>query len=427
VAPIGPEMDDKLQTLRARLGEAPLAGGKVLIFTQFADTARYLHDNLNPGNALPEVEVICSGDKSKAKVVGRFAPKANPEYQMPAGETEIQTLIATDVLAEGLNLQDCDHIINYDLHWNPVRLIQRFGRIDRIGSEHQVVYGYNFLPEIGIERNLGLRERLANRIREIHETIGEDSAILDPSEQLNEEAMYAIYERQGGQLSLFEEEEEQQLVDLNEVEELLRLLRKEHPEEYDRIADLRDGIRTGRPSDTKGLYVFCAAGRFQQLVLLDREGVVVSREVGKVLGAIKCGRDMQSARLPSGHNAAVMRVKRAFVEEVRHREVERQHTASLGLAQRYVLRELRVMFEAARDEDEKGQMRILEQAYSGPITAAVNRELNLLRRNGVTGVDLLRALGRIYQQHDLRRAAERAAAGLAETPVPRIVCSEGLV
>jgi len=173
--------------------------------------------------------------------------------------------------------------------------------------------------------------------------------------------------------------------------------------------------------------VFCAAGRFQQLVLLDREGVVVSREVGKVLGAIKCGRDMQSARLPSGHNAAVMRVKRAFVEEVRHREVERQHTASLGLAQRYVLRELRVMFEAARDEDEKGQMRILEQAYSGPITAAVNRELNLLRRNGVTGVDLLRALGRIYQQHDLRRAAERAAAGLAETPVPRIVCSEGLV
>nr|WP_315862158.1 C-terminal helicase domain-containing protein [Halothece sp. PCC 7418] len=69
-------------------------------------------------------------------------------------EKEIQTLIATDVLAEGLNLQDGNIIINYDLHWNPVKLIQRFGRIDRIGSENDVIYGYNFLPETGLEKNL---------------------------------------------------------------------------------------------------------------------------------------------------------------------------------------------------------------------------------------------------------------------------------
>ena len=87
--------------------------------------------------------------------MGRFAPKANPEYQL-RGESELCTLIATDVLAEGLNLQDGDKIINYDLHWNPVRLIQRFGRIDRIGSEHDVIYGFNFLPETGIEQNLGV-------------------------------------------------------------------------------------------------------------------------------------------------------------------------------------------------------------------------------------------------------------------------------
>ena len=133
--------------------------------------------------------------------------------------------MATDVLAEGLNLQDCDKIINYDLHWNPVRLIQRFGRIDRIGSDYDRVYGFNFLPETGIDRNLGLRQKLHNRIQEIHDTIGEDSAILDRTEQLNEEAMYAIYEKKG-QLSLFEEDEEESFVDLNEAEEILRQLRK---------------------------------------------------------------------------------------------------------------------------------------------------------------------------------------------------------
>ncbi len=143
------------------------------------------------------MEVIYSGDKSKARVVGRFAPKANPEYRFAKGEAELMTVVATDVLAEGLNLQDCDNIINYDLHWNPVRLIQRFGRIDRIGSEHEVIFAYNFLPEVGIEKNLGLNETLHNRIQEIHDTIGEDSNILDETERLNPEAMYAIYETQG--------------------------------------------------------------------------------------------------------------------------------------------------------------------------------------------------------------------------------------
>jgi superfamily II DNA/RNA helicase len=158
--------------------------------------------------------------------VGRFAPKANPEYHFVSGESELMTVIATDVLAEGLNLQDCDKIVNYDLHWNPVRLIQRFGRIDRIGSDYDIIYGFNFLPETGIERNLGLKEKLHNRIQEIHDTIGEDSAILDRTEMVNEEAMYAIYEKQGRQLSLFDDEGSE-LLDINEAEELLRQLRRD--------------------------------------------------------------------------------------------------------------------------------------------------------------------------------------------------------
>ena len=82
------------------------------------------------------MDVIFSGDKSKERAVGRFSPTSNPEYVFGPGDTELSTLIATDVLSEGLNLQDCDKIINYDLHWNPVRLIQRFGRIDRIGTTY---------------------------------------------------------------------------------------------------------------------------------------------------------------------------------------------------------------------------------------------------------------------------------------------------
>jgi len=426
VEPISPEQDAKLQTLKRRLAQAPLNEGKRLIFTQYADTARYLYENLNPGGKRSDIEVIYSGDKSKARVVGRFAPKANPEYEFAKGEGEIQTLVATDVLAEGLNMQDCNMIINYDLHWNPVRLIQRFGRIDRIGSEHTVVYGFNFLPETGIEKNLGLREKLHNRIQEIHNTIGEDSVILDRTEQLNEEAMYAIYEKQGNQLSLFEEEDEE-FLDLNEAEEIMRQLRKEDPAEYERIANLRDGIRAVKGANSKGLYVFCSAGRYQQLFLLDEQGNIVSRDIPRILGIIKASPDTSVGELPKSYNAAIMRVKRHFVEEVKHRQAEREHTLSLTQSQRYVLRELRELFKFAEDEDEKGQITLLEKAFRGPITTAINREMNFLRKNSVKQRDLLKSLGQIYFQHNMQDWVESRNRRMGDDESPRLICSEGFV
>ncbi len=425
VAPITPDQDAKLQRLKQRLDEPPLRDGKRLIFTQYADTARYLYENLNPGGKRNDIDVIYSGDKSKARAVGRFAPVSNPEYQFASGDVELSTLVATDVLAEGLNLQDCHAIINYDLHWNPVRLIQRFGRIDRIGSEHEVVYGFNFLPETGIEKNLGLREKLHNRIQEIHDTIGEDSAILDKTEQLNEDAMYAIYESQGNQLSLFEEDEE--FLDLNEAEEIMRQLRKENPGEYERIATLRDGIRSAKPALQRCLYVFCQAGRYQQLFLADAKGDILSRDMPRILGAIKVSPELHPDTLPDGYNTAVMRIKRRFVEEVKHRQTEREHTLSLTQSQRYLLRELREVFKYANDEDEKAQINLLEKAFRGPITTAINRELNFLRKNDVKGRDLWKSLGNIYFQHNMQDWADNRTRREGDDETPRIICSEGFV
>ncbi len=429
VSPITAEKDAKLQTLKKRLAEKPLKGAKRLIFTQYADTAKYLSANLNPGGRDPQIEVIFSGDKSKEKIVGRFAPKANPEYRFGKDEAELMTVIATDVLAEGLNLQDCDNIINYDLHWNPVRLIQRFGRIDRIGSEHERIFGFNFLPETGIEANLKLHEKLERRIQEIHDTIGEDSEILDRTEKLNPEAMYAIYETRGGapvQLDLWGGADDE-FLDLNEAEEILRQLRKENPGEYERIANLRDGIRAARSSLQRGVYVFCQAGRFQQLFLLDDKGTVISRDVPKVVGAVKCAPDAKAAPLPEDYNKTVMAIQRQFAEEVRHREAERNYTASLTHGQLYVLRELRIVFETTADEHIKQNVNDLEKVFRGPLTGAVKRELNRLRRNSATGEGLLRNLIRIYDQHNLKDASAQRSLAMSDRAIPRIICSEAFV
>ncbi len=436
VEPIKPEQDTKLQTLKEWLDKPQIKAKKRLIFTQYEDTAKYIYHNLNYDGSKQDIDVIYSSSgKSKAQLVNRFAPKANQNYQFKPGETEINTLIATDVLAEGLNMQDGDLIINYDLHWNPVKLIQRFGRIDRIGSEKEVIYGFNFLPEIGIERNLGLQQKLKNRIQEIHDTIGEDAAILDRNEQLNEEAMYAIYSKQeeNVQLSLFDETEK--LMELTDAEEILKQLKQDHPEEYDRITKLHNGIRSARFSSKSGTYVFCEASdpnrpdirSYQKLYLIDKQGNVVSEDVSRILGLIKCEPTTPTAKLPQNYNAIVMRVKKQFAEEVKHRQAEREHSLNLTAAQKYIQKELRALFNLTEEETQKAQIDLLDRAFQNHLPKSTKTELNALKANKIKGQELFEHLKKIYNQHDLHKISDRQKSELKYQPIAAIVCSEGLV
>ncbi|NJM22970.1 MAG: helicase [Richelia sp. SM1_7_0] len=435
VEPITPNKDTKLQTLKKWLSKPALKDKKVIIFTQFADTAKYLYENLNPGQKHDDIDVIYSGlNKNKARLVGRFAPKANPEYKLKANESEINILIATDILAEGLNLQDGDLIINYDLHWNPVKLIQRFGRIDRIGSDKDVIYGYNFLPELGIERNLGLTQKLKNRIQEIHDTIGEDAAILDKTERLNEEAMYAIYENKDKQLSLFDIDDEEEFLDLNEAEEILRKLQKDDSGEFERIANLPHGIRTAKFSTQKGTFVFCEASDpnrpdikgYQQLFLVNEKGEIISRDIPLILGAIKADSTTPTLQLPKNHNAIVMHIKHQFAEEVKHRQSERELNPRLTQGQNYIVRELRAFFKSVKDEETKAQVNIIEEAFRHSTNQAINRELNKLRRDGFTGKELFNQLKKIYRQYSVHESHSHNLPTLS-VPIPIIICSEAFV
>jgi superfamily II DNA or RNA helicase len=431
VAPITSDKDAKLQVLLTGLKKGILQErGKVLIFSQYADTVQYLFENINPNGRRPDIESIYGTGKSKARMAARFSPLSNPHIEV-RDEEGVNILVATDVMSEGLNLQDCDVIVNYDLHWNPVRLIQRLGRIDRIGTENERVWGFNFLPELKLEKNLGLHDILRKRIQEIHDTIGEDAAILDKDEQINEDTMFAIYEKKGTQLTLFEEEEGE-FLDVSEAEELMRNLRTKEPEEFRRIAALRDGIRSARGvSSGLGRYVLCQAGKYQQLFFTDANGEVTSREIPLVLGRIKCSRSEPTAVLPKDHNQVVMKVLKTFSDEVRHRQAQMQHGLSLTTAQNYVLRELRAFYSQLKeaDTDLKAQVVKLEEAFKRPVTAALRRQLNTLRRNGVIGNLLVRALTDLYHDHGLHERVyeERRLHEQESEEVPRIICSEALV
>ena len=427
IAPIGPKEDDKLLVLKKTLSEEPIVGGKCLIFTQYADTAKYLYDNLNPEGKRQDIEVVFSGSGSRNDIIGSFSPSSNPERYLDSRE-EIDLLIATDVLAEGLNLQDCDKIINYDLHWNPVRLIQRFGRIDRIGTEFEEIYGFNFLPETNIEANLHLEEKLKLRIQEIHETIGEDAAILSPTETLNEEAIYAVYSGDAKSLSWFEEDIQDKLVSLSEAEEMLRQLRQERPDEYKRISELRNGIRSGMEVEGfEGYFVMCASGNYKKLYLLDSGGKILTTDISRVLGFISCDSDTSTQSLNSNHNSIVATCISSFRNEVKDMKVKANYLAKKTKAQQYVFEELSRMFSDSDDEEFRDNLNVLREAFAGKLSVAVERLLKQIRREHVSGKVLFERLVEIYARYDLGIRSKDSVEAEGKETLPIVVASETLV
>lgn len=169
--------DDKIQELAKHLNQND--DRKVLVFTYFADTLKYLSETLPQYLVKGKNIEFALGSKNDVEdFAKRFAP-ASKKHQLKNGEKEIDFLIATDKLSEGQNLQDCGMIVNYDLHWNPVRMIQRNGRINRLGSVHDEIFIYNFRPEEQLESYLQLVRKLEDKINLIRYTIGSDQSVLD--------------------------------------------------------------------------------------------------------------------------------------------------------------------------------------------------------------------------------------------------------
>jgi len=155
---------------------------KVLVFTQFADTARYVTDQLT-SRRLTSVAYATGQSADPTGLAWRFSPVSNDKRNAVAPDRELRVLITTDVLSEGQNLQDCAIVVNYDLPWAIIRLIQRAGRVDRIGQRADTIVCYTFLPADGVERIIQLRRTVSQRLKENAEVVGTDEIFFDDEKE----------------------------------------------------------------------------------------------------------------------------------------------------------------------------------------------------------------------------------------------------
>lgn len=253
--------DHKFEVLLKMLQEDPdLVNEKVLIFTEYADTARYLEKRLQEAGLEGVESVTSRGNKDRAKVVRRFSPYYNDtdSIELQAdGDKEIKILVSTDMLADGLNLHDATRLINYDIHWNPVQVIQRIGRVDRRLNaeiearmlEHnperkrgQVVY-WNFLPPDELDDILGLYNRVNNKTLRISATLGiQTGHLFSPDDEFNETK----------ELHRFEESIDGTLTAEQEIRTEMRELLTSSPELLDEVRAIPDGVLSGKLSGEEG-------------------------------------------------------------------------------------------------------------------------------------------------------------------------------
>ena len=279
-----PKHDDKLQKLIRLIQSKVLVGQKVLIFTEFADTARYLKRNMDEAGIEGVEQVDSATKRNRADVIQRFAPYYNglssPELA-ERGREEIRVLISTDVLSEGLNLQDASRMMNYDIHWNPVRLMQRIGRVDRrmnpeveerIVADHPEatasrgkVWFWNFLPPEELNEILSLYTKVTQKTLLISKTLGiEGRKLLTPEDD------YAA-------LKEFHHAYEGTRTAVEDMHLEYQALLQTDPELEVRLALFPGAIFSGRKRPAKGVrgVFFCYA-----LPALDKEKNKFTEEAG---------------------------------------------------------------------------------------------------------------------------------------------------
>ena len=263
IAEISPEDDDKLLTLRQTLKhDVHLKDKKVIIFTEYSSTARYLKRELERDGSFSGIYELDGQTKcDRHAVLQRFAPYYNDKTSATLSDPEIRILIATDVLAEGLNLQDASCLINYDIHWNPVRLMQRIGRVDRrrnaeieaklladhpeLAPDRAKAFYWNFLPPAELERLLALYQKVSKKTLRISKTFGiEGRKLLTPEDDY--EALKDFNSQYEGTPS---EDEEMSLA----YQQLLQ----DNPNYLEQIPDLPKKMFSGKRNEGGRSLFFC--------------------------------------------------------------------------------------------------------------------------------------------------------------------------
>jgi len=413
------DRDAKLAALADMLTQKH-AQDKVLVFTQFADTARYIGAQLK-ARKLKNAATVTGDSPDPTELARRFSPVSNDKRDQVNPEDELRVLVATDVLSEGQNLQDCAVIVNYDLPWAIIRLIQRAGRVDRIGQRSEHILCYSFLPADGVERIIRLRARVRQRLQENAEVVGADESFFE--DDRDNQSVLDLYHEKSGLLDGDADSE----VDLasyayqiwkdaiTQNPELQKLI----PELPNVVYSTRAHQATDREPEGALVYLRTASGN-DALAWVDAQGQSVTESQFAILRASECAPVAPALPRRADHHELVHKAVELIAEE--EKSVGGQLGRPSGARFRAYERLKRYAEEVKGTLFESQDLlKAIDEIYRYPLHESAVDALNRQLRSSSTDETLAQLVTALRSDDRLCRIHEEE-----QEQEPRIICSLGL-
>ena len=415
-----PVKDAKLDALHTLLTET-FPDQKVLVFSQFADTVLYLEGQLK-SRGVRSMAGVTGNSADPTQLAWRFSPNSNQRPGQATPKRQLRILVATDVLSEGQNLQDCSVVVNYDLPWAIIRLIQRAGRVDRIGQKAEEILCHSFLPAEGVERIIDLRGRVRARLRENAEVVGADEAFFEDGD--DSQAIVNLYHERAGILDSDPEGD----VDLaSHAYQIWKNAIGEDPSLEKAVANLPDVVFSSRQHTPiaqrpEGVLVFMrSADGNDALAYVDREGHSITESQLEILSTAECRPDTPAQPHHESHHELVAEGVRHVVRE--EKRVGGQLGRPSGARFRTYTR-LKTYADAIKGQlfDVDALHKAIDDIYRYPLRPWAVDTLNRQLRSGVSDDQLAEIVMSLREEDRLCLTGDAAA----EAQEPQIICSLGL-
>ena len=390
---------------------------KVLIFTQFADTVRYLNEALS-ARGIGQLAAVTGDTSDPTKLARQFSPVSNNRQDR---QNELRVLISTDILSEGQNLQDCSIVVNYDLPWAIIRLVQRAGRVDRIGQAAEKILCHSFLPAEGVERIINLRARVRARLHQNAEVVGTDEAFFE--DDRNEQAILDLYNERAGLL----DDELDNDVDLaSYAYQIWKNAITQDPNLEEGVSKLPSVVYSTQPhlpteAEPEGALIYMRTGEENDaLAWVNRNGESVTESQFAILQAAECKSDTPALISLEEHHELVKRGTELIIAE------ERSVGGGLGRPSGARFRTYERLKRYA--EEVKGTLfdtpelrRTIQDIYRYPLRQGAIDILNRQLRSGISDQGLAERVIDLRNEDRLCIVQEKR-----QTREPQIICSLGL-
>lgn len=413
-----PKTDQKLNELENLLNNQH-KGDKVIVFTQYSDTANYIYNQLKK-RGVRHIDKVTGGSKSPTAIVERFSPLSN-KAEISA-EDELRVLIATDVLSEGQNLQDAHVIVNYDLPWAIIRLIQRAGRVDRIDQSSEKIYCYSFFPADKVEEIIRLRTRLNERINENAGIVGSDEVFFEG----NEQNLRDMYNEKSGSL---DEDEDDVDVDLgSQAFQIWKNATDANPDLKRIIPELSNIVYSTKKAASvieDGVITYAKTyNDFDVLTWYNSKGEIVSQSQKRILQAMACPINEPCLETQENHLELVSKAING---------IKNENTNVGGIlgsrfsTKRKIYDLLNHYYEQPINlfytQGKKVLLKFaIDQIYNYPLLENTKFILGRMMRTGSTHDDIVDTIIEMYENGNLCRVDENKT----KHKDPAIICSMGL-